>query len=896
MKYMTHNEIRKTWFKFFENKGHKKVESASLIPVNDDSLLWINAGVAPLKKYFDGTVVPDSRRIVNIQKCIRTNDIENVGVTKRHQTFFEMMGNFSIGDYFKDEAIEYAYELLTSNEYFAIDKNLLYVTVYPEDTEAYNKWIEVGMDEDHIIKLEENFWEIGEGPCGPDSEIFFDRGEKYDKDGTAFDKFIKDEEQERYIEIWNNVFSQFNSKKNTPRSKYKELPSKNIDTGAGLERWCLMFQNVDSNFDTDLFTPIIRHIEELCGMLYESQKEFKVIADHIRAITFAIADQASFDNVGRGYILRRLLRRSIRMGKHLGLNEPFMYKLVSDVVDIMNESYPYLKSRRSDIEVAVLEEEKLFFKTLDAGEKRLNELVKNSTDGKISGEDAFKLYDTYGFPFELTLECLEELGYTTDKEEFDKFMQMQKDLAKKNSKTKTSMASQKKVLLDFTKDSKFVYGIYRLKSNVLAIFSKDSLEKKLNHDGYIALKRTCFYAESGGQVSDTGMIIGKNFKARVVDVFKGPNGQHIHKIRLLDGVINVNDDCEIIIDKDRRRRIEANHSSVHMLQYALQQIVSNKIAQAGSYVDNEKLRFDFTYSGKIDDEEIVKVEEFINNEIKKHIIVSTEIMPLDKAKQIGAIALFSEKYGDTVRVVKIGKSIELCGGTHANNTSDIKRLAIYNFESKGSNVYRIEATTGSRIENTLFDTIKPYNDEMMRLLIKAKEIINQAKKMDIELDFDVEIDNSAPTSYKDIIFNKNELKYIQNEVKELEKKFISEKEKKALDNIDVYKNEIVENDEFKYLVMKTIDKDVTALKSIADNIINYMENGIVFFANIKNDSVNFIAKSNCSVNAGYIVKMASNKALGNGGGSPTFAQGGGHDISVIDDVLELVTKEINDEK
>ena len=896
MKYMTHNEIRKTWFDFFEKKGHKKVESASLIPVNDDSLLWINAGVAPLKKYFDGTVVPDSRRIVNIQKCIRTNDIENVGVTKRHQTFFEMMGNFSIGDYFKDEAIEYAYELLTSNEYFAIDKNLLYVTVYPEDTEAYNKWIEVGMDEDHIIKLEENFWEIGEGPCGPDSEIFFDRGEKYDKNGTAFDKFIKDEEQERYIEIWNNVFSQFNSKKNTSRNKYKELPSKNIDTGAGLERWCLMFQNVDSNFDTDLFTPIIRHIEELCGMLYESQKEFKVIADHIRTITFAIADQASFDNVGRGYILRRLLRRSIRMGKHLGLNEPFMYKLVSDVVDIMNESYSYLKSRRSDIEVAVLEEEKLFFKTLDAGEKRLNELVKNSTDGKISGEDAFKLYDTYGFPFELTLECLEELGYTTDKEEFDKFMQMQKALAKKNSKTKTSMASQKKVLLDFTKDSKFVYGIYRLKSNVLAIFSKDSLEKKLNHDGYIALKRTCFYAESGGQVSDTGMIIGKNFKARVVDVFKGPNGQHIHKIRLLDGVINVNDDCEIIIDKDRRRRIEANHSSVHMLQYALQQIVSNKIAQAGSYVDNEKLRFDFTYSGKIDDEEIVKVEEFINNEIKKHIIVSTEIMPFDKAKQIGAMALFSEKYGDTVRVVKIGKSIELCGGTHANNTSDIKRLAIYNFESKGSNVYRIEATTGSRIENTLFDIIKPYNDEMMRLLIKAKEIINQAKKMDIKLDFDVEIDNSEPTSYKDIIFNKNELKYIQNEVKELEKKFIFEKDKKALNNIDVYKNEIVENDEFKYLVMKTIDKDVTALKSIADNIINYMENGIVFFANIKNDSVNFIAKSNCSVNAGYIVKMASNKVLGNGGGSPTFAQGGGHDISVIDDVLELVTKEINDEK
>ena len=343
MKRMTSNEIRKMWLDYFTSKGHKIFPSAPLIPINDDSLLWINAGVTPLKKYFDGTVVPESTRITSIQKCIRTNDIENVGETKRHQTFFEMMGNFSIGDYFKDEAISYAYELLTSPEWFDIPKDLLYVTVYPDDVDAYNKWIEVGMSEDHIIKLEENFWEIGEGPCGPDSEIFFDRGEKYDPNNDAFEKFKNDEEQERYIEIWNNVFSQFNSKPNVDRKKYKELPHKNIDTGAGLERWCLIFQDVDSNFDTDLFTPIIKHIEELTGYLYNQQKEFKVIADHIRAIVFALSDGASFENVGRGYVLRRLLRRSVRMGKHLGIEGPFMYKLVSDVVDIMSDAYPILK-------------------------------------------------------------------------------------------------------------------------------------------------------------------------------------------------------------------------------------------------------------------------------------------------------------------------------------------------------------------------------------------------------------------------------------------------------------------------------------------------------------------------------------------------------------------------
>ena len=897
MKYMSHDDIRNTWFRFFESKGHRKVESASLVPINDDSLLWINAGVTPLKKYFDGREVPECRRLVNIQKCIRTNDIENVGITKRHQTFFEMMGNFSVGDYFKEEAIEFAFELLTGDEWFAIPKDLLYVTVYPDDHEAYQKWIEVGLDECHLVKLEENFWEIGEGPCGPDSEIFFDRGEKYDPNHDALEKFKNDEEQERFVEIWNNVFSQFNSREGVPREEYKELPSKNIDTGAGLERWCCIFQDVDSNFETDLFQPIIKHIEELVGFSYDGQKEFKIIADHIRAITFALADGAFFDNNGRGYVLRRLLRRSVRYGKNLGLEGPFLYKLVSEVVETMKDAYPYLTDAWVKVETLVLEEEKLFLKTLEAGERRLKELVEESIDGTISGEDAFRLYDTYGFPFELTEEYLTELGYKVSKEEFDKYMNIQKELAKKNAKNKSAMASQKKVLLDFKEESQFVYGIYRLKTNVLAIFSKDSIVDRIDHDCYIALKRTCCYAESGGQVSDTGMIIGKNFKARLLDAFKAPNGQHIHKVKLLDGFISVNDECEIVLDKDRRKRTECNHSSVHMLQYALQQCVSSQIRQAGSYVDGDKLRFDFTYSGKMTDDKIIELENFVNDMINKRIIISTEIMPIDKAKQIGAMALFNEKYGDVVRVVKIGKSIELCGGTHATNTKDIERFAIYSYESKGSNLYRIEATTDGKIEDTLFNIIKPYNDEMIKLLMKAKEIMDEAKEVGIRLEFDVDINHEKPESYKDIIYNRNELQYVQQEVRELEKKYQQLREKQVLSNLDVYREHIKDYNGTFGLLMTVENKDVNLLKSVADAMIEEIGTGFVFFANIKEDgSINFLSRSSCHANSGLIVKDAAVSSLGNGGGSPTFAQGGGKTKDALPKIYTHIEKVLRDEK
>ena len=898
MKKMTHNDIRNTWIKYFTEQGHKLYESASLIPIDDDSLLWINAGVTPLKKYFDGTKVPESKRMVTIQKCIRTNDIENVGITKRHQTFFEMMGNFSVGDYFRDEAIEFAFELLTSNKYFDIDKNLLYVTYYPDDMKTKNRWIEVGLDESHLIPIEGNFWEIGEGPCGPDTEIFFDRGKDYDPDGDALEKFKKDQEQERYVEIWNVVFSQYNSEEGKIRSEYKELPNKNIDTGAGLERWCCIFQGVDSNFETDLFMPLIKHIELISKVEYTGQKEFKIIADHIRAITFAIADGESFDNTGRGYVLRRLLRRSVKFAKNISITEPFMYKLVSTVIEIMNDAYPYLKDKKISVETQILDEEQLFLKTLNAGERRLEKLIENSKDKTISGEDVFKLYDTYGFPYELTEEYLKEKGFTTSYEEFNKYMEAQKELGRKSNKNSTSMASQEKVLLDFKEKSSFVYNLYRVKTKVIAILTHSGLKESLDKDGYIALERTPFYAESGGQVSDTGMIIGKNFKARVVDVIKGPNGQHIHKVKLLDGVIKPNDSCEGVVDAERRRKIEINHSSVHVLQYSLQQVISNSIHQAGSYVDDNKLRFDFTYSGKMTEEKILDTEKFANEYVKRDIIVSTEIMPKEKATKLGAMALFDEKYEEMVRVVKIGKSIELCGGTHTSNTKNIKRFAITNVESKGSNIYRIEATTNENIKKILGEIIKPYYDEMVKLLMKAKEILEEAKKEDILLEFDINIDENTPSSYKDIISNRNQLKYIQTEVKELEKTFFEEKEKKSLKNLDKYLTKEKDLNGIKSIIMKVQNEDSNLLKSIMDTLVNNKKDYFVFFANVKKDgSVHFMARNTSNIiHAGLLIKAAANMAGGNGGGKPTFAEGGGKTSDNILEILNMVEDRVKNDR
>lgn len=891
MKKMTSTEIRNMWFKFFESKGHKILESAPLVPIDDDSLLFINAGVTPLKKYFDGTVVPDNKRLASIQKCIRTNDIDNVGVTKRHQTFFEMMGNFSVGDYFRDDALTFAMELLTGEDWFAIPKEKIYVTVYTDDEDAFNKWVSLGLDPSHIARLDGNFWEIGEGPCGPDSEIFYDRGSEYDPDGKALEHFMKDEEQERYVEIWNNVFSQFNSKTGLDRKDYPELPNKNIDTGAGLERWCCIFQGVDSTFETDLFVPIIERIEELTNRKYNGEMPYKVIADHIRAITMALTDGAIFENTGRGYVLRRLLRRSVRMGKKLGMNEPFIYKLVDTVADIMKDSYKDVETSKGFVKTLVLQEEELFYKTLEQGERRLYQLISESKDKTISGYDAFKLYDTYGFPFELTLEYLEEQGLTTSREEFDKYMTEARQLAKSNQKDNANMHIQNEVLLGFKDNSEFLYDTYEMDSNIIALFKDDNMVDSISDTGYVVLDKTCFYATSGGQVSDIGAIKSDNFKAKVVDVINAPNGQHLHKVEVVEGAIT-NGPCHIGIMEERRKKIARNHSSVHILQKALQDVLSSNIHQAGSYVDDERLRFDFTFTGKILEHDILEVERLCNEKIQMNSDVLIREMPLEEAKKLGAMALFSEKYKDVVRVVTIGDSIELCGGTHVKNTSDIKDLAIVKLESKGSNVYRIEAATNDNITSAIAEVVKKYVEEIKKLLDKAKNILENATKEGIELKFDVILDQSGLNSYQDIIANKNQLEHVQVEVKELEKQYNEAKLNKASSDITEFLNKVEEINGKKVVITRVDNYDMDILKGIVDNIMNNIKTGLVFIANVKGNNVNFVCSSNIDTHAGLLVKNASVKSLGNGGGSNSFAQGGGKTLEFLDEIFAYVKEEI----
>lgn len=894
MKKLTSNEIRKMWFDYFKLKSHKVMESAPLIPMDDNSLLFINAGVATMKKYFDGSIVPDNKRIASIQKCIRTNDIENVGITKRHHTFFEMMGNFSIGDYFKEEALEYAYEFLTSPKWADIPKEKLYVTVYTDDNAAYDKWVSLGLEEGHIIRLEGNFWEIGEGPCGPDSEIFFDRGEKYDLNNDALEKFKNDEEQERYVEIWNNVFSQFNSKANVKREDYKELPNKNIDTGAGLERWCMVFQDVDSTFETDLFMPIINKIEDLSNKKYDGSAPFKVIADHIRAITMALSDGASFSNSGRGYVLRRLLRRSVRMGKKLGLEQPFIYKLVDDVANIMSEAYPNVEANKGMVKTFVLQEEELFHNTLSAGERKLYDLMSEATNKTISGYDVFKLYDTYGFPYELTLEYLEEKDFVTNKDEFDKYMNEAKKLAKENMKKDSNMNIQNEVLLKFNKTSEFTYNEVESTSNVIALFNEEKEVEKLESKGFVVFDKTCFYAESGGQVADIGAIKNDHVKAKVLNVIKAPNGQHLHYVEIVEGNINVGDSCTIKIMEERRNKIAKNHSAVHLIQKTLKEIFSAPVNQAGSYVDDERFRFDFTYTGRISDEKTIQIETLVNEKVALNKDTIIEEMPIEEAKDKGAIALFTEKYKDIVRVVGVGDSLELCGGTHVKNTSDIEKIAILRIESKGSNLYRIEGTTAGNIEKLVAGAIENYVVEIKKLLSKAKDILERAKQKGVDLEFGVVLDQVGMSSYSDIVYNKNQLAYVQSEVRKLEKSYKKIKSNYEDSNTSQYMENLEVINDKKLIILKFEKFDMVLLKEIADNLVNEMKEGLVFIANINGESVNFICRSSNGINAGLLVKRASNMSLANGGGSATFAQGGGKTTEHLDEVFEMIRNELKE--
>lgn len=892
MRYMSSNEIRNMFLNYFKERGHQIIESASLIPHNDNSLLWVNAGVTPLKKYFDGSVIPSNKRMTSCQKCLRTGDIDSVGRTSHHHTFFEMLGNFSVGDYFKKEALSYAFELLTSDKYFGFPLDKLYMTVYTNDEEAYNIWLSLGVKEDHIIKLDSNYWCIGEGPSGPDSEIFYDRGSIYDKDNLGTRLIKEDIDNNRYIEIWNNVFSQFNAKAGVDRKDYEELPNKNIDTGMGLERMCTILQGKDNNYETDLFTPIIQKLETIAGIPYQNQMSFKVIADHIKTLTFTISDGATFENYGRGYVLRRLLRRAVRYGKNLNINRPFLAELVDIVVNVMGDFYPYLASTQNLVKQLVTKEEELFQKTLLSGEKRLNEIFENGKNNIISGEDAFKLYDTYGFPIELTSEYAEEKGFTVDIEGFNTYMQAQKEMARENRKNESNMNLQNEALINYKDESIFVgYDKLGLETEVIGIYKDDKFVNQTNNYGYLVLKENPFYAESGGQISDIGYLKNDKVKIEVIDVIKAPNGQHLLKVKILEGKVSKGDKILTHVLQERRENICKNHSSVHLLQKSLQQLLGQTVHQAGSRVDNETLRFDFTYHGKLSDELIIKVEKMVNEKINTNQDVITSITDLETAKKMGAMALFEDKYKDKVRVLQIADSVELCGGTHVKNTKDINKFAILSVTNKGADTYRIEATTDNNIQKLIFNYIKPYNDEMSKLLNKSKKILTDAANLGIKLDFVFDIDNSSASSYKDIVYNKYEYDNLKNKLKELEKKFREEKEKLAVKNLDVFLKSIKTKNDIKTLIVITEDYEINILKQIADEIINREENIFILFANTINKNVNFICKTNINkdeINAGAIIKKLSSNCNGNGGGNKFFAQGGGTDIKNLKELLENI--------
>ena len=868
MKQLTSTQIRRMYLDFFVEKGHKIEPSASLVPVDDPSLLWINSGVATLKKYFDGREIPENPRITNSQKSIRTNDIENVGKTARHHTFFEMLGNFSIGDYFKPEAIAWAWEFLTSEKWLALEKEKLSVTVHPEDTEAYDIWRNViGLPEDRIIRIEGNFWDIGEGPSGPNTEIFYDRGPEADT-WSPKEEMYPGGENDRYLEVWNVVFSQYN---HNADGTYTELPAKNIDTGMGLERIVSVLQDVPTNFDTDLFIPIIREIEKLSGAKYGVSKEqdvaFKVIADHIRTVTFAIADGALPSNEGRGYILRRLLRRAVRFAKILGLNSSFMYKLTDIVAEIMIDYYPNVKESVSFVKDVILKEEDRFHETLHEGEAILTNIANEVKDTTkvISGEDAFKLYDTFGFPIELTEEYAEELGLTVDIDGFNEEMEKQKERARASRHDDSSMQVQSDLYNRIIGDSEFV-GYTQLiekSSKLLAIVDKEDnlLDKYTGTDVVkVVFERTPFYAESGGQVADRGEIIALGFKGEVLDVKKLPDKRHIHFVKVVEGELLVGNEYELVVNRNYRLNIEKNHTATHLLNEALRQQVGTHIKQAGSLVTDDKLRFDITHFAPLTKEEIERVEQEVNEQIWNALEIKTEEMPIAEARKLGAQALFGEKYGDVVRVVSIGDySIELCGGTHNANSSEVGIFKIISESGVAAGVRRIEALTG----RAAYEYLRSQEDTLSSVEKLTKS-------------------NSTNVIEK--------VSSLQVEIKKLTKEKEILQQKIANAELNNLVNDIKEVNGVSVLTSVVESENMNHLKQLVDNAKSKLENYVIAFASINEDKVNFVVAVDKAItdkyNAGKLVNVLATVCDGRGGGRPDMAQAGAKNKENINKAFE----------
>ncbi len=874
MKKLSSSEIRQMYLDFFQEKGHKVHPSASLIPVNDPTLLWINSGVATLKKYFDGTETPEVPRITNAQKSIRTNDIENVGHTARHHTLFEMMGNFSIGDYFKEEVIPWAWEFLTSEKWLALDPNRLYVTYYPKDPETKQLWMEkVGLPEDHIIPVEDNFWDIGAGPCGPDTEIFYDRGEKYQILAEDDPENYPGGENERYLEIWNLVFSQFN---HMPDGTYPPLPHKNVDTGMGLERVVSVIQDTPTNFETDLFMPIIQQLEQLsAGKKYNASKDldvsFKVIADHIRAVSFAIGDGALPSNEGRGYIIRRLIRRSVMHGQRLGIQGSFLTKLVLTVASIMHSYYPEVTENLEFIQKVIANEENRFQETIHDGLAILETVfaeMKEQNQTVLSGENAFKLYDTYGFPYELTLEYASDNGYEVDEEGFQAEMKAQKERARAARNTETSMNVQSAVLRDITVESTFV-GYDRTTDNgvLKAIVFEDELVESASEDTrvQVVFDQTPFYAEMGGQLSDHGVIKDESGQvvATVVQVKKAPNGQPLHTIDVVVPM-QLNSTYVLEVDQQERAKLIKNHTATHLLHQALKEVLGTHANQAGSLVAPGYLRFDFSHFGQVTAEELAEMERIVNEKIWAALDVVTVETTLEEAKKLGAMALFGEKYGNKVRMVNIANwSIELCGGVHVSNTQEIGLFKIISESGIGAGVRRIEAVT---------------SQEAFELLAKHELLLKQIAS-DVKA---VQLD-STPERVSHL---QQELKEAQHEISALKAKLMKSEVADLFESVSTAGN-------YSFITVHLPNKDMNELRQLADTWRQKAVSDVFVVATNEGEKANLLAAVSKDANekgvkAGDIIKAIASHIQGGGGGRPDMAQAGGKNPAGIPAALKEV--------
>lgn len=859
MRYMTGNEIRTAYLQFFKSKEHLILHSFPLIPHNDPSLLLIGAGMAPLKPYFTGKLVPPSHRVTTSQKCIRTGDIDNVGRTARHHTFFEMLGNFSFGDYFKKEAISWAWEFLT--EVLELDKDKLYVTIYPDDKEAYDYWHNmIGLADERIFPMDDNFWEIGEGPCGPDSEIYYDLGPER---GCGKPTCTVGCDCDRYLEIWNLVFSQYDRQKD---GSYKPLAKKNIDTGCGLERLASVIQQKESNFETDLIFPIIEKIIDRCHGDYSDPQQkiaMKVIADHIRATTMMISDGILPSNEGRGYVLRRIIRRAVRFGRLLGITDMFLSSLVDTVIDILGVEYPELKEHEDLTKKVIDTEEKQFSTTLAQGMELLDSMMAATTDTKVlAGTEVFKLYDTFGFPMELTEEIAQEKGYTIDKDGFAAAMKEQQDRAR----AARAKVSAKVATPDTTKlDQNALTNDPTATKATVAMLGKGGVEINEAHDGeevMVILSANPFHAEGGGQVGDTGVLVGKEGKADVTDAKALPNGLTYLVATITEGVIHEGDELSLSVDTERNLALARNHTATHLLQAALRKVLGNHVNQAGSLVEPDRLRFDFTNFSPVSAKELAEVEDMVNAEILKNVPVTIEEMPIDDAKKKGAMALFGEKYGDVVRVVSVDDfSCELCGGSHVTSTGIIGSFRILSESGTGTGVRRIEAVTGAAaVEKAKADAAELEN---IAALLKAKVA-------------------DVP----------ERLAHVLQQIKDAEKELQQLKKDAAMSDMDSILGAKEDIAGVPVVTAVAQAESMDDLRSLADTVLDKLGSGVVLLGTANGDKVNFVCKvakvdTKKGLHAGKIIKAAAQAAGGNGGGRPDMAQAGGKEPDKLEAALAV---------